>query len=244
MAQTVPNSFFGFYYGFGTTVPVGSFSKNSSKYNNFGKAGAGLNIKAGVEYFIDEKNAISIDLDYGIFLNMSNDSLTKMVTRRVNSYPSPVLTKIEYDEFDLVLSSYCLGYSRLWHFNKIILQAKINVGFTKLNYEYESIYTLGTFGFSGVTSSTSISNVLEYTCSNDKFFIAKPEIEFKYIFSQKKNADWCIGLGAGYFYSNPQITVYEINNSYAQELLVLKDEIKSLSLNLKLSYILKKSIFD
>ena len=63
-AQIDSTHFLNFYYGLGIANPMGSISKQSQTYNGFGKIKPGLNIKAGAEYLINSKHAISIDFDY------------------------------------------------------------------------------------------------------------------------------------------------------------------------------------
>jgi hypothetical protein len=243
--QVDSTHFLNFYYGLGVANPAGSFSKNSDVYNNFGKMSPGLNMKAGMEYLINSKNAISFDLDYAFFFNATNDSLSKQIKRRVDSYGIPYIDASD-DGIDVSIAQVALGYSRLFNFKKFTLQAKICLGSARFGYDY-----IGAYGLTNAltaTTSISLSNIslasIDYSFNDYNYYTVKPELIFKTILQKRKYADLALSFGVGYFYAKPNMALLEHKDGKTTEVLKLKDKINVININVTLNLILKRTLFD
>ena len=227
----------------GVSKPVGSFSKNSSNYNDFGKANVGLNIKAGAEYFINPKNAISIDFDYVFFFNATNDSLSAIVKRRVDSYNVPYIEAGD-QKTDISMAHIMIGYSRLFNFKRFTIQTRINAGTAAFGYDYTAAYALT----NALTTSTSITpssinlTTISYSFNDQRYFTLKPELLLKTILQKRKYADLALSFGIGYFYARPNMTLIEDKDSHLTKVLTLKDNINVVTINVSLNLLLKRTL--
>jgi hypothetical protein len=217
--QVDSTHFLNFYYGLGVANPAGSFSKNSDVYNNFGKMSPGLNMKAGMEYLINSKNAIS----YGIpYIDASDDGI------------------------DVSIAQVALGYSRLFNFKKFTLQAKICLGSARFGYDYIGAY--GLTNALTATTSISLSNIslasIDYSFNDYNYYTVKPELIFKTILQKRKYADLALSFGIGYFYAKPNMALLEHKDGKTTEVLKLKDKINVININVSLNLILKRTLFD
>ncbi len=242
-AQFNANNFIGIYYGLGTSVPVGSFSKNSGTYNQFGKAPIGLNMKAGAEFYINDKNAISIDLDYGFFFNARNDSLARMVKRRVDSYGIQSFD-VTSEDIDISMSHVSIGYSRFVNFKNVSLQAKIGVGKANFGYDFIAVYALSNIYSAPSSTTPLVVQNINYSFDDYGYFTIKPELNFKYLLKQSDNLNTVLGLNIGYFYARPKMTLYENKDSKISEVVTLKDNIHIVNINISLNLIFRKSILS
>ena len=230
----------GFYYGIGSALPVNSFSKGSPSYNAFGKKAAGLNIRGGLEYFINEKHVLSLDADYAVFQNITNDSLNNIIKHRVLSYGAKY-TGVNSDA-DMTVSHICAGYSRIFYSGDFIFQPKICAGIVEFGYDYAAAYI-------DVAPSTvqpgqiPLTSQVVYTFKDQYYFTIKPELNIKYCFSEGKHAVWMVGVGAGYFYSGPRIALYEQRTDAYTKVTTLHDNIHCITVNANISVVLSPEFF-
>lgn len=236
-------SFVGVYYGLGVANPIGSFSHDNAKYNDIGKSRPGLNMKAGLEVFVTPKDVVSLDFDYGFYFGVRNDSIEKVVERRVNSYKTPYI-EVGDKSGDAGLSQVCVGYSRSISFGRLIFQPKIGVGLARFSFDYATSFALSNILSGTVTSvQSATTNALVYAFSDYDYYTLKPEITLKYVLKEGKCGNLNLVFGVSYFYANPSLTLFEKKDSDVSSVLTLSDKVQSLNFNLGVNFVMKKFLF-
>lgn len=237
-SQVNQDRFINFFYAMGGVSPIGSFSKLTPSLNFFGKTGLGLNINAGINYFFNPKNAVGIDLNYNMYLNVQNDYIKNIIKDRVKTFNGSFIGA-STDQAEVYISSIGISYSRIIDFKSVSIIPKICFIKTNFDYDFSEYYVdanIMTNPFSGIKTS------LLYKTSSTEYYSIRPEISIANQFADKKNVAWSFRFTMGYIYSNPKLFLYEDYNGTITQLTTLSDPIHSITLNFGLNLSLKKSI--
>ncbi len=226
----------------GSSVGLGSVSKNSSKYNAFGKYRYAVNSEIYAELIYKGKYSFGLGyryLDYS--LTSTNSAFNKAIKEKIGSqYSEP-----NGDESSLAGGFFSLSASRIFQYKKIRLQTKMDAAIGIVEYMGVDRQST-TIGYQG-GGYQATQTTYRYDCDQTPVVTLIPEVNLQYILSRKKYLDFVLSLNAALFHINPKIRVNETTQiSYSKEpaktssFVTIKDRVNMLNINLGFAVYLKR----
>lgn len=231
---------FTIYAGPGIAVPIGSFNTSSKIKNDF-KAHTGFSYRGGFEWYFDYENCISLDGDINIFPYCANGPLLEEINSKLTSPGKNYVANSGSSDMDIF--NYCVGYSRVIAVDNFLLQPKLNVGVTNVDYSFNAAFvSVGSTG--GVqTGSYTMPSQVSYSTREDQFFNVKPEISIKYAKLNDDKIKWMLGFTVGYFYAKPHVSVYEYSNGTEAFFKNLSGPINCVTANVTFTWAVRQEFF-
>lgn len=224
----------------GTSVPIGSFSKNSTKVNTIGKYQWSASVNIRVDAVFKNKYTFGLALDYD-FCTVRNEYLfLKLNEKYAPKKDSIAFSPDNAESFDLIIERYSLTASKIIQKKNLIIQPKIYLSLCHIVYEYRPTYIL-----KEPANTAYLSDLQTYDYSSEGKFVLNiaPELNIKYIILKKTWLDLAINFGIRFTYLSPKIKITESKRDFASfnktttDYTSLKDPMTLLNMNLGVQWL-------
>jgi hypothetical protein len=194
-SQNDPRYFLNFGLKLGSSVPLGSVSKNSTKTNDFGKYKYAFNTQVFAELILKKKYSLCVGYRYLDYSMTPSDAAIDPIKAKFASHYNDFYT---LDEYDLAGGLFSLGISRIFQYNRLRFQTKLELALGTLEYDYQTIQSLPN------------NQNYKYSCDlPSAVFTLIPEVNLQYIFIKKSRVDFALMLSADLVRLNPKIKIME-----------------------------------